>query len=85
MQTTSLLRERSMGEIEGMLVSDALNYAAKKGKNYKEFGEDKQDYVSRLINCWNGILEQETEKGSKHIVIVSHGGKKYNLLINLNV
>ncbi|CCH40691.1 hypothetical protein BN7_225 [Wickerhamomyces ciferrii] len=72
-QFSSNLRERNMGEIEGMKISDAVEKAAKDGKeSYREYGEKPIDLVNRVKKQLDEILE--LNKQNKNIIICSHGG-----------
>ncbi|KAG0656471.1 hypothetical protein C6P44_005121 [Monosporozyma unispora] len=69
------LRERFMGPIEGMHISDAEKYADKHGRGtFKDFGEDAVSFLGRLQRGVNSSVEDSTLNGLKNVALVSHGG-----------
>ncbi|SCV02791.1 LAME_0H05248g1_1 [Lachancea meyersii CBS 8951] len=73
------LRERSMGEIQGMFLSDAEKYAEKHGKaSFRDFGETPEDFERRLTQTVSDIAQNCTEM--QNIALVSHGGSIRQLL-----
>ncbi|CEP61799.1 phosphoglycerate mutase LALA0_S04e00980g [Lachancea lanzarotensis] len=73
------LRERSMGEIQGMYLSDAEKYAEKRGKaSFRDFGETPDEFQHRLTQTVSKIMQKSTEL--QNIAIVSHGGSIRQLL-----
>ncbi|SCU82442.1 LADA_0C05314g1_1 [Lachancea dasiensis] len=73
------LRERSMGEIQGMYLSDAEDYAAKHGKaSFRDFGEKPQEFEHRITEAVSKITENCSDV--QNIAIVSHGGSIRQLL-----
>lgn len=74
-ELNSDLRERFMGPIEGMHISEAERYADKHGKgSFKDFGENTTKFLERLQNGINASLRDSVLNGYKNIAIVSHGG-----------
>lgn len=75
LKLNSDLRERYMGVIEGMHISDAEHYADKHGKgSFRDFGEDPDSFLARLQKGVQGAAEEAAESGLQNIAIVSHGG-----------
>ncbi|KAM3163805.1 hypothetical protein ACU8KH_02279 [Lachancea thermotolerans] len=77
------LRERSMGEIQGMHLDQAEEYAAKHGKgSFRDFGEKPDAFGKRLTTAVNNIVEDCRDL--KNIAMVSHGGSIRQLLMWLD-
>lgn len=75
------LRERHMGELEGMLHSDALKKRAKDGKkSLLEYGENQDELGKRLVEAYEDVLAFANEQGYKTVAVVSHGSALNNLL-----
>ncbi|QLQ79516.1 hypothetical protein HG537_0C01630 [Torulaspora globosa] len=76
------LRERCMGVIEGMRLSDAEKYAETHGKgSFRDFGEKPDEFLARLTSGINSIAESAAECGRiKNMAVVSHGGAIRTLL-----
>ncbi|SCV05885.1 LANO_0H17326g1_1 [Lachancea nothofagi CBS 11611] len=73
------LRERSMGEIQGMFLSDAEAYATKHGKaSFRDFGEKPDAFERRLTQTVSNIAKSCAD--SQNIAIMSHGGSIRQLL-----
>lgn len=73
-------RERFMGEIQGMKVDDAVEFAQRQGKShYKQFGELPHDFHGRVLEL---ITDLKAVEG-RNVVVVSHGGFIRALLKNL--
>ncbi|KAG7811029.1 hypothetical protein KL921_002657 [Ogataea angusta] len=68
---TSNLRERSMGPVEGMPLSEAKE---KYGAQFKEMGETRVELLTRLQNEWNRIIDEATSNGYTNVLICTHGG-----------
>lgn len=69
---TNLLRERNMGIMEGKYLNDAIAYAEKEGKSFRDYGEDASLFVERIAKIINQILLEN--KKNKNVLVVSHGG-----------
>lgn len=68
------LRERYMGVIEGMHITEAEKYADKHGKGtFKEFGEKPEDFVQRLSQQVVSLCEN-AQPDVQNMAVVSHGG-----------
>lgn len=77
------LRERCMGVIEGMHITEAENYADKHGKgSFREFGENPEEFLERLTSCLKKGVEESIKYDShvKNMAVVSHGGSIRTLL-----
>ena len=72
---TSGLRERYMGVIEGMQITEAEKYADKHGEgSFRNFGEKSDDFVARLTGCVEEEVAEASNEGVKNLALVSHGG-----------
>lgn len=81
--TSSTLRERSMGIIEGMYLSDAEAYAESQGKpSFRDFGEPAQEFHTRLTTSIKSILQENPLH--KNIALISHGGSIRQIIKWLN-
>lgn len=68
------LRERSMGDLEGLSVQEARSKALTENKHFHDYGESRQEAVGRLNSAFDKIVDQSLKNDYKNIVIVSHGG-----------
>lgn len=71
LEQTSSLRERNMGVLEGMCITDAR---AKYGSDFRNIGEKKDSLVARVEEVWDGLIADAQEKGWKNLVVCTHGG-----------
>lgn len=75
------LRERFMGPIEGMHISDAEKYADKHGKGtFKDFGEASTSFNDRLQRGIVSSVEDAVSNGLHNVALVSHGGSIRSIL-----
>ncbi|QLG71158.1 hypothetical protein HG535_0B01960 [Zygotorulaspora mrakii] len=77
------LRERCMGVIEGMHITDAEAYASKHGKgSFRDFGESPDDFLERLTSCLGKCIADSIAENSQvaNLAVVSHGGAIRTLL-----
>lgn len=72
---TSGLRERFMGEVEGMYIEDAR---AKFGPDFHNRGETKDEMLARVIHVWNNHVVVPGE--AKNVLVCTHGGVIRNLM-----
>ncbi|CCF55858.1 hypothetical protein KAFR_0A04230 [Kazachstania africana CBS 2517] len=78
------LRERFMGIIEGMHITDAEKYANKHGKgSFRDFGEDPEEFTARLHRGINKSIKESLEKDYRNIALISHGGAIRAILTSL--
>jgi len=78
------LRERKMGEIEGMLHKDAIHKRKEDGKpSLLHYGENEVDLCTRLVAAYEEVKRISKEKGYKTALVVSHGSALNNLLESL--
>ncbi|KAG7728926.1 hypothetical protein KL948_003963 [Ogataea haglerorum] len=68
---TSNLRERSMGPVEGMPLSEAKE---KYGAQFKEMGETRIELLTRLQDEWTRIIDEATANNYSSVLICTHGG-----------
>ncbi|QPG76033.1 hypothetical protein FOA43_003419 [Brettanomyces nanus] len=68
---TENLRERFMGDVEGMYIKDARE---KYGSKFKDRGETKGNMIGRLNKEWEQILEDSVKNGYKNVLLCAHGG-----------
>lgn len=71
---TEKLRERNMGEVQGMSISDANQYAAAHGKALHDFGESHKSCVTRLNHAWDEIIDTSIAMDYDYVLVFSHGG-----------
>lgn len=71
---TSDLRERHMGEIQGMHIDDAIKHGEKHGKHYREFGETSDEFEARLQPFLKKMKNEVRENQCKNVAVISHGG-----------
>ena len=79
-RTTKNLRERAMGEVEGMYLKDALE---KYGVGFRNLGEKRVDLLDRLWGEWDNIIDNAISKDYKNILICTHGGVITNFINHL--
>lgn len=65
---TSNLRERDMGEVQGMYLKDARE---KYGDKFRNMGEQNSPFISRVEKEWNLILKQVQ---CLNLLVCTHGG-----------
>lgn len=70
----SELRERSMGKLEGLKVSDAKKLCEKEGKGFHNYGEPRTAAAQRLNLAFDNIVDQSVKLNHDTVLIVSHGG-----------
>lgn len=70
-KTSANLRERDMGEVQGMSISAAL---AKYGADYKNMGEKNPELVARVSEAYDEFLQQAVKNNFKNVVLCTHGG-----------
>ncbi|KAL3233529.1 hypothetical protein RNJ44_03569 [Nakaseomyces bracarensis] len=69
------LRERFMGPIEGMMITEAERYAQKHHKfSFREFGEEADSFMERLTSTVQTNVQNAGNDGIKNMALVSHGG-----------
>lgn len=68
------LRERCMGDLEGMRVIDANAKCQREGKLFHDYGEPRHYAVKRLNTAFDKIVTESLSKNYNTIMIVSHGG-----------
>lgn len=68
------LRERAMGELEGMAVVDATIKCEREGKTFHDYGENRKQTVRRLNRALDAIVEESLKQQYSKVLIVSHGG-----------
>ena len=79
------LRERYMGIIEGMHITEAEAYADKHGKgSFRDFGEPAEEFLHRLTNQIEKSTLEASKEGDKNMALVSHGGSIRTILSWLN-
>ncbi|KAK6461965.1 putative phosphoglycerate mutase [Scheffersomyces coipomensis] len=91
LKVTPNLRERNMGIVQGMHISEALS---KYGHDFKNLGETKDELITRVENEWNNIISRN--ENHKNVIICTHGGvitgfvnhlysyRNYKLNVNLH-
>lgn len=70
----SELRERSMGKLEGLKVSEAKALCEREGKGFHNYGEPRTAAAERLNMAFDGIVDKSLELNHDTVMIVSHGG-----------
>ncbi|AGO10951.1 AaceriAFR554Wp [[Ashbya] aceris (nom. inval.)] len=77
-ELTAGLRERHMGEVEGMYVEDAEQYARQLGHaSFRELGETEEALEQRVAAQLRGIV---AAGGGRNVAVVTHGGAIRQLL-----
>lgn len=71
---TERLRERNMGEVQGMTIGEANQYAAAHGKTLHDFGESHKSCVTRLNHAWDEIVDTSIAMDYDYVLVFSHGG-----------
>lgn len=69
--TTEGLRERNMGDVQGMHVQDALD---KYGPNFKSVGELLDQLCERVSRVWDQTFKKAVADGHMNSVVCTHGG-----------
>lgn len=70
-RSTPALRERDMGEVEGMPMLEAIN---KFGFYFDGVGEKREDMVARVDSEWNKVINEAKENDYLNVVCCTHGG-----------
>ncbi|CAN6615546.1 broad-specificity phosphatase YOR283W [Trichomonascus vanleenenianus] len=68
------LRERCMGELEGMSVREARAKCEAEGTGFHDYGEPRKAAVKRLNRAFDAVVENSLAAGYDTVMIVSHGG-----------
>lgn len=71
LNTSSNLREREMGKVQGMYLKDAL---LQYGENFRNLGETKSELSARVEDEWNKLIKLSKSNNYKNVAIVTHGG-----------
>lgn len=71
LRVTADLRERQMGPVEGMYISDAI---AKYSMNFRNMGEKEDLLLSRVQRQWDSIASEGQRLGQKNYALCTHGG-----------
>lgn len=68
------LRERNLGELQGLLYSEALDKMKKEGKkSFIEYGEQPDAHIARVGRAWD-FINNNIALDDQNVLIVSHGG-----------
>lgn len=70
-EVSPAMRERMMGEVQGMHVTAAQ---AKFGDSYKDQGERRTEMLARVMTQWDQFVKEGLEKGYNNVLVVTHGG-----------
>lgn len=70
----SELRERSMGKLEGLKVSEAKALCEREGKGFQNYGEPRIAAAERLNLAFDDIVDKSLKLNHDTVLIVSHGG-----------
>lgn len=68
---TSNLRERNMGEVQGMPLQEALEVY---GVNFRNLGEQKEPFLERVTEVWNNAIKTSQTEDHTNILLCTHGG-----------
>ncbi|CDK28612.1 unnamed protein product [Kuraishia capsulata CBS 1993] len=80
LRLTPNLRERAMGEVEGMYLKDALE---KYGPAFRSLGETRKELLTRLWKEWDEIVDYGVENDYTNVLICTHGGVITNFINHL--
>lgn len=68
------LRERQLGELQGLLYSEASQKMRAENKSsFAEYGEKPEDHLARVARAWCHVNESISEHDN-NVLVVSHGG-----------
>lgn len=70
-RTTSNLRERHMGVVQGMPLKEAISQY---GANFKDMGEKKPEMLKRINEEFDLVIKQGVADGDKNVMLCTHGG-----------
>lgn len=71
LNSSSNLREREMGKVQGMYLKDAL---LQYGDNFRNLGETKVQLLTRVESEWNKLIKLSKSNNYRNVAIVTHGG-----------
>lgn len=71
LETTPDLRERNMGVLEGMYITDAR---AKYGADFRNIGEKRDSLVARVWSVWDRLIHSARDEKWRNMVFCTHGG-----------
>lgn len=69
--TTSKLRERNMGPVQGMKMQEAI---AQYGHDFRNLGEKEHELVERVGSVWGQISKRAVAENSLNVCVCTHGG-----------
>lgn len=69
--TTSKLRERNMGPVQGMKMQQAIEQY---GADFRNLGEKEHELVARVENVWSHIQKRAVAENHMNICVCTHGG-----------
>ena len=78
------LRERNLGELEGMKLTDARAMWAATGTTKHDYGEKGPAARRRAVDGFVSVIEDIKSKGYKRVLIVSHGSVIPRVLTTLH-
>ncbi|KAI8081325.1 histidine phosphatase superfamily [Halteromyces radiatus] len=73
------LRERSFGDLSGLSIKHVFAQSNQQKMDASTFvknhgGETEKEFAKRVIDAYINIVNEATQEGYQHILIVSHGG-----------
>ncbi|SGZ49446.1 CIC11C00000002398 [Sungouiella intermedia] len=69
--TTSNLRERNMGPVQGMRIQDAIDQY---GPDFRNLGEKEHELLARVESVWNQIFKKAVTENHMNVCVCTHGG-----------
>lgn len=65
------LRERDMGEVQGMPLKEVLQTY---GENFRNLGEQEPELIERVSKVYDSALKRAASENHKNILLCTHGG-----------
>lgn len=75
------IRERMMGDVQGMKVVEAQRLY---GAGFKDRGESYEEMMERVMGCWELFVNRGVDCKYRNMLVVTHGGVIRGLMKELN-
>ncbi|KTW29820.1 hypothetical protein T552_01025 [Pneumocystis carinii B80] len=76
------LQENRLGELNGLTYEEIKIKLREENKTIDDYGENKKDFISRIMKFWNGKIISIRDEIST-LVVVTHGGYIATLVSHL--